>query len=751
MKLSPLTELSDSGSVASSSASAGRRKVYKKRKQEYHQEKKRIAFELMQTLKDPTVVLIADWLKIRGTLRKWMRVFCVLKPGLFIVYKNQKTDKLGHWIGTVLLSTCELIERPSKKGGFCFKLYHAMDQSIWASRGPRGESFGAVTQPLPTSHLICRAPTEESGRCWMDGLELALKCNRLLLRTLNHQLTKEHSDLDDFANEEKDISDSLVTLENKSDLDDDTASELDEDVDKVIRETPYVCASPEVFGEFGGSEQVEEVAEENKSLLWALMKQVRPGMDLSKVVLPTFVLEPRSFLEKLADYYYHSDLLTAAIREDDPYKRVQLVLKFYLSGFYKKPKGLKKPYNPVLGEMFRCYWYNPETDSKTFYIAEQVSHHPPVSAFFVSNRKAGFNIAGTILAKSKFYGNSLSAILCGSAKITLLSRGESYLVTLPYAHCKGLLIGTLTFQLGGSVCITCDRTSYSAELEFKLRPFLGGTETINMVVGKIKLGKETLADISGRWDSAISLTDRETGETSLLWAPTGDVIQHRLQRFDVDLGHQNPFESQKLWMAVSEAIKESDQAKATEEKTKIEDDQRQRARELANMGEDYQPRMFELDSVSGQWLYKHADYRPWDSQNDVVQYEFNFAVKTQSHHRTPIVKTASLSSVQSPSFAIEASKEWSDEEESASEQSQEMEKSNLATLRLSSRTKKDGDKALQDAVTEIAKRLESIESKLDTLTRKSEERRVVLTDPFTVAVLLILSMFLILFASIHYA
>jgi hypothetical protein len=32
-------------------------------------------------------------------------------------------------------------------------------------------------------------------------------------------------------------------------------------------------------------------------------------MDLSKVTLPTFILEPRSFLEKLADYYFHADLL----------------------------------------------------------------------------------------------------------------------------------------------------------------------------------------------------------------------------------------------------------------------------------------------------------------------------------------------------------------------------------------------------------------------------------------------------------
>lgn len=57
-------------------------------------------------------------------------------------------------------------------------------------------------------------------------------------------------------------------------------------------------------------EQVEELAEENKSLIWCIVKQVRPGMDLSKVVLPTFILEPRSFLDKLSDSYFHADLLS---------------------------------------------------------------------------------------------------------------------------------------------------------------------------------------------------------------------------------------------------------------------------------------------------------------------------------------------------------------------------------------------------------------------------------------------------------
>ena len=63
----------------------------------------------------------------------------------------------------------------------------------------------------------------------------------------------------------------------------------------------------------GEASQVETVSEENKGLIWGLLKQLRPGMDLSKVVLPTFILEPRSFLDKLSDYYYHADLLSQSV------------------------------------------------------------------------------------------------------------------------------------------------------------------------------------------------------------------------------------------------------------------------------------------------------------------------------------------------------------------------------------------------------------------------------------------------------
>lgn len=345
-------------------------------------------------------------------------------------------------------------------------------------------------------------------------------------------------------------------------------------------------------------EQVEELAEEHKSLIWFLVKQVRPGMDLSKVVLPTFILEPRSFLDKLSDSFYHADIISEAVLQDDPFSRMKLIVKWYLSGFYKKPKGLKKPFNPILGETFRCFWQH-QNGSRTYYIAEQTSHHPPMSAFFISNRQDGFSLSCSILAKSKFYGNSTSAILEGLAQLTLLPRGENYTLSSPYAHCKGILMGTLSMELGGKVTIDCENTGYKTELEFKLKPFLGGSEYTNLVTGKLKLGKQTMATISGHWDGSISIKDSRSGEESLLFT-ANDLRPKRLKRSTVQLEAQSPNESERLWTHVIAAIRRDDQVGATEEKTALEEAQRTATKERKATCSEWVPALFQQDLVTGQ-------------------------------------------------------------------------------------------------------------------------------------------------------
>lgn len=344
--------------------------------------------------------------------------------------------------------------------------------------------------------------------------------------------------------------------------------------------------------------------------------------------------------------------LDRAVREDDAFARMKTVVKWYLSSFYKKPKGLKKPYNPILGETFRCYWKHPN-GSRTFYIAEQVSHHPPVSAFYVTNREDGFSITCSILAKSKFYGNSTSAVLEGAATMTLLPRGECYTAGTPYAHCKGILMGTLSMELGGKINIECENTGYRTELEFKLKPFLGGSDAINVVTGKIKLGKETLATISGHWDKECRIKDLKTGEETILFKADAEMRSKRLKRYLVPMDEQLPHESKRLWRNVSDAIAREDQVAATDEKTLLEEDQRAKAKERLENNVEYFPELFELDSY-GNWVYKYADLRPWDPSNDICQYERDYKILTQTRKKPMAIE-------QSPEAALKLRSQITDD------------------------------------------------------------------------------------------
>lgn len=64
-----------------------------------------------------------------------------------------------------------------------------------------------------------------------------------------------------------------------------------------------ICSSAEA------SSNNEELDEEPRSIIIALLGQLRRGMDLHKISFPTFVLEPRSLLERLTDFISHQNIL----------------------------------------------------------------------------------------------------------------------------------------------------------------------------------------------------------------------------------------------------------------------------------------------------------------------------------------------------------------------------------------------------------------------------------------------------------
>lgn len=168
----------------------------------------------------------------------------------------------------------------------------------------------------------------------------------------------------------------------------------------------------------------------------------------------------------------------------DPVERFLDVVRFYLSGFHIRPqvsifvfvltranpvKGVKKPYNPVLGEIFRCKWDLPDA-SHGIYVCEQVGHHPPMSAFYFSNPENHVQVSGVFRPKSKFLGNSAATIMEGGNKILFTNlSGEDYYLSNPNIYARGILFGTMYMELGDQTTVKCPKSDLVCELEFKVK------------------------------------------------------------------------------------------------------------------------------------------------------------------------------------------------------------------------------------------------------------------------------------------
>eukprot|EP01107_Rhizomastix_libera_P016449 TRINITY_DN686_c1_g2_i2.p1 TRINITY_DN686_c1_g2~~TRINITY_DN686_c1_g2_i2.p1 ORF type:complete len:464 (-),score=137.41 TRINITY_DN686_c1_g2_i2:347-1738(-) len=315
-------------------------------------------------------------------------------------------------------------------------------------------------------------------------------------------------------------------------------------------------------------------------------------MDLSAVVLPTHILEPRSFLEKTTDYFTHLEILSEAATKKDPMERLVCVVRWFLSGFYVMPKGVKKPYNPVLGETFRTFWIlDPVKKSKVFFFSEQVSHHPPVSAFYLLNRADGWAVDGTIIFKSKFWGTSAGCELGGNVKITFFDTNQEFILTLPTAVSKGFIIPPLTLEYSGIVQFKLEKSDLSASVEFKLKPMFGGE--FNKVAGKIMKGSQCMYTIQGRFDKLLTITDTATKKEGVFWNVHSFIEKY--PKFTVPVFEQGPFESENLWKDVTKALLNSDQASATKFKTEIEENQRRETADREKLKIQWVPQLFEVD------------------------------------------------------------------------------------------------------------------------------------------------------------
>ncbi|KAH6853413.1 hypothetical protein B0I37DRAFT_420257 [Chaetomium sp. MPI-CAGE-AT-0009] len=330
------------------------------------------------------------------------------------------------------------------------------------------------------------------------------------------------------------------------------------------------------------------------NVLSHIISQLRPGADLSRVVLPTFILEPRSMLERITNFMCHPEMLLPIPEIDDPVERFVAVVKFYLSGWHIRPPGVKKPLNPVLGEVFSCYWDFPD-NTRGYYISEQTSHHPPKSSYFYMVPGHNIRVDGTLKPRSKFLGNSAASMMEGTAILSLLNRGadpskgERYTLTQPNMYARGILFGKMKYELGDHSFVRCPETGLSADIDFKVKGWVSGT--YNAIGGVIKNDHtgEILYELSGLWSEEMFIKDVKTGQKEMFFNALKSKPSAPICR---PLDEQAERESQRLWAKTAQAVKERNHELATDEKTKIEEVQREEAAKRANEGVEWHPKLF---------------------------------------------------------------------------------------------------------------------------------------------------------------
>lgn len=84
-------------------------------------------------------------------------------------------------------------------------------------------------------------------------------------------------------------------------------------------------------------------------------------------------------------------------------------------------------------------WCDVDGCGETEVMCEQVSHHPPVTAFYIENQKAGVVLNGYSGQKTRILNATLVCDQTGHEVVTLNSRNnESYLFTSPALTVRGI-------------------------------------------------------------------------------------------------------------------------------------------------------------------------------------------------------------------------------------------------------------------------------------------------------------------------
>ncbi|XP_041823082.1 oxysterol-binding protein-related protein 3-like [Melanotaenia boesemani] len=358
--------------------------------------------------------------------------------------------------------------------------------------------------------------------------------------------------------------------------------------------------------------------------LWNILRN-NIGKDLSKVAMPVQLNEPLNTLQRLCEELEYGDLLDTANQTEDPYQRMVYVATFaitaYASSYYRAGS---KPFNPVLGETYEC-----DRPDKGFrFIAEQVSHHPPVSACHSDSKN--FSFWQDVRWKNKFWGKSMEIVPMGTTHVTLPAFGDHYEWNKVTSCIHNILSGQRWIEHYGEMAIK-NINSDVCQCKVTFIKARSWTSTVNEIEGVVTDSNgKVVHSIFGKWHESVFQGDPPSA--TCIWRanpmPVEQEQYYGFTQFAVELNELDSAlrpllpSTDTRFRLDQRLLEEGNVDGAEEQKQRIEQLQRERRKVLQDNNMMHQPRFFKK-SKDDTWVSNNTY---WELRRDPGFSKMDFPV-----------------------------------------------------------------------------------------------------------------------------
>ena len=520
---------------------------------------------------------------MEGSLKKWTNMLngyqerkFILKGSILSYYTEGNLPK-----GRCFLPICTIIEQPEDELEFSIDTGSAI--------------------------FYLKANSKEEKAKWIHKLKIAkVESEKIFINNTNTNVTKSkssnkrqlpkeievlnHNDEEFFSAEYNDESPVSITNVITSQI-------------SQIKQSPTSFVDP--LYSYKRRTSLPSKIKELSYNLWDIFKGA-VGKDINHFSVPVFLNEPLSMLQKLCENFQYAQLLNDAAKEANPYMRLAYCACFCIGGFTMNTKRAKKFFNPLLYETYEYI----DNELNYRYFAEQVSHHPAISACFAEGDGWNFFTNNNAIVKFLLTGK-MEVNNVGRCYVHFNRFNDNIVFTKPLCVVRNLIIGAIIIDMVGKFVVN---NANGDHCEVDMIPSTTGEQgnlhgVIKDVYGNIKMR------IEGNWLKEIKVINEDTKEEKVIWKliPSDTEDNYYFQPYSFDLN--NLTEEMKYALPRTDSRFRPDQRfmeyqdidKAGDEKIRLEEKQRKVRKENEEKGIIPRPMYFDetYDDLTGELIYRY--------------------------------------------------------------------------------------------------------------------------------------------------